>query len=93
MRTGTVSPGVQWPRCEADLSRHPMLRLRMNGGVPPIPLLFLHGILPLAISSTTTFVLSDGSQGITSFEFYTEIICRIWREKSLSARQIWGDFF
>ena len=44
MRTVTVSPGLQWPGCEADLSRHLMLRLRMNATVPPFPLLYLHDI-------------------------------------------------
>jgi len=37
---------MQCPGCEADLSLHLILRLRMSGAVPPIPLLYLHGILP-----------------------------------------------
>jgi len=60
----------------------------MNGVVPPIPLLYLHGILPFPISLTTTFVLSDGLQCLTSFEFYSEIKYRIWQEKPLGTRQI-----
>jgi len=36
---------MHWPGCEADLSRHLMLRLIMNGAAPPVPLLYIHGIL------------------------------------------------
>ena len=58
IRTGTVSPGMHWPECEADLSRHLMLRLGMNGAVPPIPLLYLHGILPFPINQLDYYVRS-----------------------------------